>query len=177
MALPGGRGPGADSVSSVNPEKNAGASFLGTSVMESKIIWTIGIFYIFLLWLQASWIICLIGAELAYSRQNSEYFLSSIPQEISFSSRIDISWRIINLIACRFNEGKEAITIEEIKKEMNIPMRIANDILYDLQRTHILAEIVHDEKGDIAKYLPAESLENITKDELTSRLANLGAHI
>ncbi len=131
----------------------------------------------FLLWLQASWIICLIGAELAYSRQNSEYFLSSIPQEISFSSRIDISWRIINLIACRFNEGKEAITIEEIKKEMNIPMRIANDILYDLQRTHILAEIVHDEKGDIAKYLPAESLENITKDELTSRLANLGAHI
>lgn len=131
----------------------------------------------FLLWLQASWIICLIGAELAYSRQNSEYFLSSIPQEISFSSRIDISWRIINLIASRFNEGKEAITIEEIKKEMNIPMRIANDILYDLQRTHILAEIVHDEKGDIAKYLPAESLENITKDELTSRLANLGAHI
>ncbi len=131
----------------------------------------------FLLWLQASWIICLIGAELAYSRQNSEYFLSSIPQEISFSSRIDISWRIINLISSRFNEGKEAITIEEIKKEMNIPMRIANDILYDLQRTHILAEIVHDEKGDIAKYLPAESLENITKDELTSRLANLGAHI
>lgn len=131
----------------------------------------------FLLWLQASWIICLIGAELAYSRQNSEYFLSSIPQEISFNSRIDISWRIINLISSRFNEGKEAITIEEIKKEMNIPMRIANDILYDLQRTHILAEIVHDEKGDIAKYLPAESLENITKDELTSRLANLGAHI
>ena len=54
MALPGGRGAGADSVSSVNPEKNAGASFLGTSVMESKIIWRIGIFYFFLLWLQGT---------------------------------------------------------------------------------------------------------------------------
>lgn len=47
-------GPGADSVSSVNPEKNTDASFLGTSVMESKIIWRIGIFYIFLLWLQGT---------------------------------------------------------------------------------------------------------------------------
>lgn len=128
----------------------------------------------FLLWLQASWIICLIGAELAYSRQNSEYFLSNIPQEISFNSRLNTSWRIIELISKRFNEGKEAITIEEIKSEINIPMRIVNELLYDLQRTHILAEIVHDEKGDIAKYLPAESLDNISREELNSRLANLG---
>ncbi len=131
----------------------------------------------FLLWLQTSWIICLIGAELSYTRQNSEYFFSDIPIEVSFNSKVDISYRIIELIADRFNNGKEPITIEEIKTETKVPMRIANSILYDLQRIHVLIEITHDEKGDIAMYLPVESLENITKEELTTRLANLGTSL
>ena len=46
----------------------------------------------FLLWLQTSWIICLVGAELSYTRQNSEDFIGNIPTEPSFASKVDASW-------------------------------------------------------------------------------------
>ena len=53
-------------------------------------------------------------------------------------------------------------------------MRSVNTLLYDLQRIHFIAEIVHDEKGDTAQYLPAEDMKNLTKEVLEERLANLG---
>ena len=46
----------------------------------------------FLLWLQTSWIICLMGAELTYCKQNSEDFFSSEPtltSGYSFNSRLE----------------------------------------------------------------------------------------
>ena len=56
-------------------------------------------------------------------------------------------------------------------------MRNLNNLLYDLQKIHLIAEITHDEKGDIARYLPAETLDNISKEDLTTRLANLGSKL
>ena len=39
----------------------------------------------FLLWMQTSWIICLVGAEISFCRQNAEDFYSFNPQEPSFN--------------------------------------------------------------------------------------------
>ena len=131
----------------------------------------------FLLWLQTSWIICLVGAELSYTRQNSEDFRCNILSEPSFASKVEVSWNIIQLIKQRYDKAEKAITAEEIKKEINISMRNINNLLYDLERAHVIAEVIHDEKGDFACYLPAESLDNITKEKLTERLANLGSKL
>ena len=131
----------------------------------------------FLLWLQTSWIICLVGAELSYTRQNSEDFIGNIPTEPSFASKVDASLEVLQIINKRFNNGEKAVTAEEIKKEIKISMRNINNIMYDLERTHLVAEVVHDEKGDFARYLPAESLENMTKEHLTTKLANLGSKL
>lgn len=127
-----------------------------------------------LLWLQTSWIICLIGAEISYCRQNSEDFLTLNLQEPSFNSRLTTSWKIMQLVERRFRKGQPALTAMEIKKEVKIPMRVINTLLYDLQRIHFLAEIVHDEKGSTARYLPAEDTANLTQEELRQRLADLG---
>lgn len=127
-----------------------------------------------LLWMQTSWIICLIGAEISYCRQNSEDFFSINLQEPSFNSRLTISWHIMQLVEQRFKNGMQAPTAMEIKKRIKIPMRVINTLLYDLQRIHFLAEIVHDEKGDTAQYLPAEDTANLTQDVLRQRLADLG---
>ena len=145
----------------------------------------------FLLWLQTSWIICLIGAELTYSKQNSEdFFSSNILQttHYSFNTRLELSWTIMEHVAERFRNGENEYTAEEIKEMLNadavsrgctnkIPMRLVENLLSDLQDIHFLAELVHDEKGDTARYLPAEALKNLTKEELYTRLANLGTKI
>ena len=145
----------------------------------------------FLLWLQTSWIICLLGAELAYCKQNSEDFFSSEPNfnsAYSFNSRFEQSWIIMEHVAQRFKDGEEEYTAEEIKEMLNaesvargskkkVPMRVVENLLSDLQDIHFLAELVHDEKGDTARYLPNEALKNLTKEELYNRLSNLGAKI
>ena len=128
----------------------------------------------FLLWMQSSWIICLVGAEISFCRQNAEDFYSFKPQEPSFNSRLKMSWRIMELVGERFSAGEAALTALEIKKRIGIPMRSVNTLLYDLQRIHFIAEMVHDEKGDTAQYLPAEDMKNLTKEVLEERLANLG---
>ena len=128
----------------------------------------------FLLWMQTSWIICLVGAEISFCRQNAEDFYSFKPQEPSFNSRLKMSWRIMELVGERFSAGEAALTALEIKKRIGIPMRSVNALLYDLQRIHCVAEMVHDEKGDTAQYLPAEDMKNLTKEVLEERLANLG---
>jgi membrane protein len=145
----------------------------------------------FLLWLQTSWIICLIGAELTYSKQNSEDFFSSNilhPTHYSFNTRLELSWTIMEHVAERFRNGENEYTAEEIKEMLNadaasrgctgkVPMRLVENLLSDLQDIHFLAELVHDEKGDTARYLPTEALKNLTKEELYKRLANLGAKL
>lgn len=131
----------------------------------------------FLLWMQISWVICLVGAELSYSRQNSEDFRKKIPQEISMNSRIELSGKIMNLIGEQFRSGNQALTALEIKKNLGIPMRITNNLLYDLQRIHFLVEIVHDDKGDAAQYIPAEDLSNLTKEALRERILDLGTKL
>ena len=145
----------------------------------------------FLLWLQTSWIICLMGAELTYCKQNSEDFFSNDPAlstGYSFNSRLEQSWIIMEHVAQRFMDGEEEYTAEEIKEMLNaeaasrgsnkkIPMRVVENLLSDLQDIHFLAELVHDEKGDTARYLPNEALKNLTKEELYNRLSNLGVKI
>ncbi len=128
----------------------------------------------FLLWMQTSWIICLVGAEISYCRQNAEDFLCIRPQEASFNSRVEVSWRIMTQVEERFTAGEKAPTAMEIKKRTGLPMRYINALLYDLQRIHFLAEVVHDEKGETAQYLPAEDMRKLTREVLVERLANLG---
>lgn len=127
----------------------------------------------FLLFIQTSWIICLVGAELSYCRQNSEDFFAERQMRLSFNSRIEYSWQIMEIVSERFTEGGEALTAHEIKIRIGIPMRILTTLLYDLQRIHFLAELVHDDKGDTARYLPSEALKNLTKEELVKRLSQI----
>lgn len=127
-----------------------------------------------LLWMQTSWIICLIGAEISYCRQNADDFFHIQQQEPSFNSRIAVSWRIMQMVERRFKKGKPALTALEIKKELQIPMRIVNTLLYDLQRIHFLAEIIYDEKGDTPQYIPAEDTANLTREALLQRMSDLG---
>jgi len=127
----------------------------------------------FLLWLQASWIICLGGAELSYCRQNSDDFFANSFQSISFQEKVDISWEIIQCIKEKFMAGEEPYTELEIKKKVGKPMRIVKELLYDMQRINYIVEITYDEKGDTSHFLPAKDVSNVSKDDLMKELALL----
>ncbi len=132
----------------------------------------------FMLWMQISWTIILVGAELSYTIQNREDFLPTRTQtDLSYSARIMFSTKIMSLICKRFAEGGQAYTSMQIKEHLGISMRVLSSLLYDLQQIHFLTEITHDDKGEDVLYQPAESLEKLTIGELDSRLSRLGSNV
>lgn len=127
----------------------------------------------FLLWLQASWVICLIGAELTYCRQNAEDFFAQQPVTLSFNERADAAWSIVQAVSARYAEGLPPLTQMEIKQRTALPMRHTAALLNDLQRAELLASLAHDDKADTAQYLPAHDIAALTAQDVRDALANL----
>lgn len=131
---------------------------------------------LFMLWMQISWTICLFGAQLCYTNQNLEEFaLLAEPDEISHRYRLMMSAVLLEKICARFVEGKKPYTALELKLETNIPIRVANDLLYDMTKVKLINSSLDNEgnEGDII-YQPAEVLDHITVGTMVDRLEALG---
>ena len=133
---------------------------------------------LFMLWVQISWIIILVGAELSYTVQNQEEFLRPLKNIVlNHKTRITLSAHIMSLVTKQFENGGEALTAMQLKEELNIQMRIVSNLIYDLQKIHFLTEISHDDKGEDIHYQPAEALSKLTIGEMVKRLNSLGDEI
>lgn len=125
----------------------------------------------FMLWVQISWTICLFGAELTYISQNLDYYdYNAHTSDISHRYRIMLSAILMSRICKRFAEGKRPYTTEELQQETKIPVRIVNDLLFNLIEAKMLIEISSDEKGESSQYVPAESLNNLNVGVMIDRL-------
>ncbi len=130
---------------------------------------------LFMLWLQISWTICLIGAELCYTNQNLDFYdFDTQTSDISHRFRLMLSTMIIAPICKRFSEGKQAYSAMELMEKTGIPIRIMNDLIYKMIDAHLLVEISTDEKGEQQRYMPAESLDNLTLGMMIDRLEAQG---
>ena len=126
---------------------------------------------LFMLWVQISWIICLFGAELCYTSQNLEYFaFKTSTEDLSHRHRRMLSVLLCAKICRRFQLGLPSYTALQLKLETGIPIRIVNDLLFDMTRVKLLVEISTDEKGEDSSYLPAEDLQRLSVGTLLERL-------
>ncbi|MCM1147777.1 MAG: YihY/virulence factor BrkB family protein [Bacteroidales bacterium] len=129
---------------------------------------------LFMLWLQFTWTIILIGAELAYTNQNLEDFRTrNTLGELSQRYRMMLSMMVMAKICRRFKEGLRPYTLPEIKKDVKIPMRILVELVYDLQQAGMIQQIGSDKDDTDVAFAPAESVENLTVGVLISRLESL----
>ena len=58
--------------------------------------------------------------------------------------------------------------------ETGIPIRVVNDLLYDMIDAGILIEVSSDEKGEQSQFVPAESIENLSLGVMIDRLEARG---
>lgn len=130
---------------------------------------------LFMLWVQISWIICLFGAELCYTNQNLEDFaFKAKTEEISHRYRLMLSALLAAHVCSRFDKGQKPYTALELKKLTGIPIRITNDLLYELTRVNILTELSDDEKSEESRFQPAEALRHLSVGALIDRLESQG---
>ena len=117
---------------------------------------------LFLGWIQMSWMIVLFGAEIAYASEHYEtYGFHPDYSRISVSSKKLLMLGICHLLVKRFSLGEKPSTVREIAHALQIPARLVQHLLRELNEVGLVTETAKGSKGEMA-FQPAMTIENIT---------------
>ena len=128
----------------------------------------------FLLWLQASWTLILLGAQFAFAVQNVnyyEYYPGDHPLCMHYRSICAI--RIMKLLGNAFNNRSGAVTATAISSQLEIPIRITRTVLYDLISAGLVIEVTNDRRKDDA-FVTKVPLGDFIPTTILERLSNIG---
>lgn len=130
---------------------------------------------LFMIWLQISWTICLFGAELCYANQYLDYYdYDANTDEISHRYRIMLCALLMSCICRRFEKGGKPYSAIDLRRETTIPIRIINDLLYELMNAGLIVELSSDEKGETSHFLPSEDINNLTLGKMIDCIESFG---
>lgn len=117
---------------------------------------------LFLVWLQMSWFVVLFGAEVSFATQNVDtYEFEPDCEQASLEFKKRLALRMTHLSVHHFIEGnKTPLTDEVIADNLEMPIRLVRELLFELVQANVLAEIRHDDKT--VTYQPARPIEEIT---------------
>jgi membrane protein len=129
---------------------------------------------LFLLWLQTSRLIILFGAEVSFAHQNVEtYEFEPDCLSASHSFKTLLSILITQRIVRRFCDGEKPGDASGLSHELEIPVRLVRQLLYDLSESGVLSEVKKEEDRELA-YQPAVDINKITVKFVIDRLEQRG---
>jgi membrane protein len=130
---------------------------------------------LFLLWLQISWFIVLIGAEISHAYQNSDHMDETAGgREISIAQR-----RLLALTVCRhvvrlFHQGQPAQTTMQIADALALPPALVDNLSDLLIKGNMLVRIDPESGNDMALQ-PARDIGNMTVTNVIAALEDVGS--
>ncbi len=128
---------------------------------------------LFLIWLQTSWLIVLFGAELSFATQNVQtYEFEPDCLSASKSYRTLLSLFIVQRIVKMFTAGDKAPDATQLSHELQIPVRLVRQLLYDLSECKVLSEVRNKERE--YAYQPAVDVDKVTIKYVIDRLEHHG---
>jgi membrane protein len=129
---------------------------------------------LFIVWMQSSWIVVLLGAEISFANQNiSRYEMESEALHISNYQKRALVLMIMHMIIRNFSLGERPISAEYIAINLKIPVRLARDILQDLSSANLVS-IIHENEEKERLYQPALDVNKLTVSFVISRLDKRG---
>ncbi len=133
---------------------------------------------LFLIWLQVSWLVVLYGAEVSFAHQNVDTYEFE-PECLKVSPSFK---RLVTLEAARrcvraFDRADgPAPSAEDISHAMSMPIRLINQVLFELVESGVLAEVRRrDKKKGGIGYQPARNIETMTLQSVLDLLESNGA--
>ncbi|VBB47650.1 putative ribonuclease BN [uncultured Desulfatiglans sp.] len=130
---------------------------------------------LFLFWLQISWILVLLGAEIAYAHQhvkNSEFGPDCRRMPIAFRKLLALA--IMHTLVKHFPTHDKRWNMERIALKLETPMRCVQEVLGDLLEADLITERVGDRKS-APTYMPARDPAILTVSYVLNRLEDNGA--
>jgi membrane protein len=117
---------------------------------------------LFLAMLQMSWMIVLLGAEIAYANEHYETFgFHPDYSKMSVSSKKLLMLRIFHLLTKKFSLGEKPSSVSQIAHALEIPVRLVRQFLHELSDVGLVVETTKGIKGEVA-FQPGRTIENIT---------------
>jgi len=129
---------------------------------------------LFILWLQYTWLIILLGAELSFANQNiSNYEYESGSLNISYYQKRALILMIMHIIIKKFEVGEKPISAENIALNLRVPVRIVRDILQDLRDVNLVS-VVHENEKKERLYQPAMDISKLSVSYVFSKIDKFG---
>jgi membrane protein len=110
---------------------------------------------LFMMWLELSWLIVLLGAEISYAYQNAiHYEQEAEGVHVSLKDKKIFMLMVTKKIIRNFVEGRPAMNASEIALDLAIPVRLVRDVIYVLLSSKIIIETFNQELREVC-YQPA----------------------
>lgn len=132
---------------------------------------------LFLIWLQLSWLIVLYGAELSFALQNVDtYEFESDALQASRRLKTLLSLQVTQRIVQNFARGEAPLTARQLSHELEIPVRLVNEILFELTQSNILS-VTDAEKDGERGFQPARDIHTLTMQHVIDALELRGINM
>lgn len=129
----------------------------------------------FMLWADISWSIILFGVEMSYVSQNIElYNFGEEADNVSRRYHDFLCIVVMSLICKRFEEGGKPYTASELSDAGEIPIRLTNRLLDELEAVGLIHGFSADTKSEIEHFLPAIAISQLSIGRLLCTLESHG---
>lgn len=153
--------------------KNVFANSVGVSMRYSTIYGSLAVIPIFLIWLYITWIIVLLGLEIAFTHQHFAALVrSKATGERDECDRVPTGLQLFTLIAQRYYRGKDPPSTDELSSRFLVATGSVDNHLDRLARAGLVRRVVVPTGGE--GVVPARPLDDIRLAQVIAAFMPMG---
>lgn len=128
-----------------------------------------------MVWIQMSWVVLLMGAQLSYYLQNiTRYEFEFDVQTVSPRQKKRLSLLVMHSLIVDFVKGIKPRSPEEISLELSLPVRTVHECLDLLHEASMVTEVWNEEQEKYV-YQPATDINRMTLSFVLDKLESSGS--
>lgn len=110
-------------------------------LIHSPVYGSFGTIPVFLLWVWLSWVIVLLGAEIAFAAQHVRTYRREVEApRASHAFKEKLGLHIVLQVVQRFVRGEPAPSVNVLTEQLGAPSRLVNEVAFTLTTNGVLAE-------------------------------------